>query len=173
MKRQAEATQVSSCRLPAELHPAEASVPTEASRPEAWDPLKALDHLVASHLEEPRRLSSFHLPEAYLQEASAHPAGSHPAALAHREFDRGRARRREGYRARARRRLQQASYLLGTWDQIFLASLYDVRLNGLEKDRFRTKLFRLTRGFFTNALTQVVLTSFFSAIRKRRDYTDR
>lgn len=139
MTRLEEAKQVSSSRHQRELHLAEASVRAEASRLEAWDHLKALDRLVASHLEELPRLSSFHLPEAYLPEALAHPAGSHPAALGHREFDRGRARRREDYRARVRRRLQQASYLLGTRDQIFLASLYDVRLNGLEKGMLRLR----------------------------------
>src|SRR5687767_8401711 len=55
-----EAKRVSSCRRQRELHPAEASVLAEASRPEALEPLAALDHPEASHLAEPRRLSSFH-----------------------------------------------------------------------------------------------------------------
>jgi hypothetical protein len=61
------------------------------------------------------------------------------AELAHREFDREGARLREGYQARARRHQQQASCLLGIRDQIFLASLYDVRLNGFEKIDFEIR----------------------------------
>ena len=141
MRRLPATKPVSSSRLQPALHPAAASVPEEAlllkalALPEALRRLKASHHLSAldhpeasEHLSAARprvvakRLSSCRLPEAYLPEASARRAGSLPAVLAHREFDRERARRREGYQARVRRHLQQASCLPGIRDQIFLAS---------------------------------------------------
>ena len=142
MKHREEAKRVSSCRRQRELHPAEASVPAGASRPEALALRVALEHLSASahraasrrleawdhrkalHLEEPPRLSSCRLPEALaLPEASAHRAGLHPAVSGHQEFDREGARRKVRL-ARAQRRPQRASCLLGIRDQIFLASLF-------------------------------------------------
>ena len=132
MKHPAVAKRVSSCRHQREL------LPAEASAPEAW--FLGARRLEASRLQEGsrpgarrRRLSSFRLPEACLPEALERPAGSRPAVLGHREFDRERARFRKVRLARAKRLLQQASCLLGIRDQIFLAWLYDVRLNGLRK----------------------------------------
>jgi hypothetical protein len=125
MKHLEEAKRVSSCRHQRELHPAEASVPAAALlHLEASVPAEALRHLEALHLEEPRRLSSSRLPAALaLLEASARLAGSRPAVSDQQEFDRERARRKVRL-ARARRRLQRASCLLGIRDQIFLASLF-------------------------------------------------
>ena len=129
MPHREEAKQVSSSRRQLEHHSVEALVPAEA-----WH-LEALVHPAAFVLREasalpaasahlsasrPRvavkRLSSFRLREAYLPEALAHPA-----ELVHQGPDRARARRREGYQARGRLHLQQASCLPGNRDQIFLA----------------------------------------------------
>jgi hypothetical protein len=85
-----------------------------------------LERLLAlHHREASRRLSSFRLPEVVgLPEGLAPPAESRLAVSVRREFDRETVRRRKVRLARARRRLQRASCLLGNRDQIFLALLF-------------------------------------------------
>ena len=136
-----EAKPVSSFRLRLELHRAEASVQAVAWRPEASVHFAALDHPEASRREEPHRLSSCHLPEVCLPEALGHLVVPRLAVLARREFAREKVRRPKGSRAWAWHRVQQASCLLGIRDQIYLASLYDERLNGL-RSSVRAKLAR-------------------------------
>ena len=134
MKPRPAAKPASSCRLPAELHLAEASVPAaalahlEAQPREAQLP-EASRHLQASatpaalfHPAAWQRLSSSHLPAVLLRPAvAAHREGSRPRELAHPEFDREAADLLRVGRAQVQRCPKPASYLLAVGDQIFLA----------------------------------------------------